>query len=231
MIKFLISGLILVLAAGTIYAAARLRGRIAGATVASRLAEFGADADARWKPYFATAGVAYPAKRYTFVAIKDAKLLRVYAHDAAGTVRFVRAMPILAASGGPGPKLRQGDNQVPEGFYAVESLNPRSLYHVALRVNYPNADDRRLASTDGRTGLGGDIMIHGKSASVGCLAMGDDGAEDLFTLVARTGTPKVTLVFVPTDFKARPDFAVPAGAPVWLAARYAALKAAMAALP
>jgi murein L,D-transpeptidase YafK len=50
---------------------------------------------------------------------------------------------VLGASGGPGPKLRQGDQQVPEGFYEIESLNPNSLYHLAIRVNYPNAEDRK----------------------------------------------------------------------------------------
>lgn len=212
-------------------AAPRFGGKITGATVESRLAEFGGDADARWKPHFAKAGVTYPAKRYTFVAIKDVKRLRVYAEGASGKSRLIREMPILAASGGAGPKLREGDRRVPEGIYAVESLNPRSLYHVALRVNYPNAEDRSRAKADGRTNPGGDIMIHGKAASIGCLAMGDAGAEDLFTLVARAGRENVSLIFTPTDFNKNPGFAPPTGSPAWVAERYAKLKTAMAALP
>lgn len=229
--KVLLSAVLVASVAGALFAASRLGGKITGATVVSRLAEFGADADARWKPYFAKAGVAYPAKRYTFVAIKDAKVLRVYAPDSAGALRFVRELPIRAASGVAGPKLREGDNQVPEGFYGVESLNPRSLYHVALRVNYPNAEDRKFARAEGRTHPGGDIMIHGKSASIGCLAMGDEGAEDLFTLAARCGPENVALIFSPTDFRKNPAFAPPPGSPDWLAARYAKLKGAMTALP
>ena len=87
---------------------------------------------------------------------------------------FVLADPILAASGVSGPK-REGDKQVPEGFYRIELLNPNSRYHLSLRVNYPNADDLERARQDGRalSTLGGDIMIHGGSASIGCLALGD----------------------------------------------------------
>src|SRR5690606_4961 len=101
-----------------------------------------------------------------------------------GVLRFVRALPVLAASGRVGPKLQYGDYQVPEGFYRIEALNPNSRFHLALRVNYPNAFDRAEAAREGRTHLGGDIMIHGSNASVGCLAMGDVVSEDLFVLAA-----------------------------------------------
>lgn len=220
-----------VLVGGGFFAADRLKGKLTGATVESRLADFGAAVDARWKPWFDRAKVAYPAKRYTWVALKDQKVLRVYAEGSDGALRFIRELPILAASGGLGPKLREGDRQVPEGVYAVESLNPRSLYHVALRVNYPNAADRAVAAQEGRTNLGGDIMIHGKSASIGCLAMGDAGAEDLFTLAARAGCSNLTLIFAPTDFRKNPDFAPPPGSAPWVAARYAEIRRAMERLP
>ena len=68
--------------------------------------------------------------------------------------------PILAASGVLGPKLREGDKQVPEGIYGAEALNPNSKFHLSIRLNYPNTFDRRMAQSDGRTQLGGDIMIH-----------------------------------------------------------------------
>jgi murein L,D-transpeptidase YafK len=41
---------------------------------------------------------------------------------------------VHGASGGAGPKLREGDRQVPEGIHRVEALNPdREL------ANYPSA--------------------------------------------------------------------------------------------
>lgn len=97
---------------------------------------------------------------------------------------------MLAASGGPGPKLREGDLQVPEGVYRLTAFNPNSSYHLSLRVDYPNAEDRAaedraVARSDRRTSLGGDIFIHGKAVSIGCLAIGDPGIEEL--LRARRG--------------------------------------------
>ena len=93
--------------------------------------------------------------------------------------------------------------QVPEGLYHVESLNPNSLFHLALRVNYPNQEDRRRAEAEGRSQLGSDIMIHGKECSVGCLAMGDEAAEDLFVLTAESGIENVSIILSPVDLRVR----------------------------
>jgi murein L,D-transpeptidase YafK len=114
---------------------------------------------------------------FTLIGLKAEKRLELWAPDAAGRPRLIKTYPILAASGGAGPKLREGDRQVPEGLYAIESLNPNSRFHLSLRIDYPNAADRRRAQAEARTGLGGDIMIHGSNVSIGCLAMGDPAAE------------------------------------------------------
>jgi murein L,D-transpeptidase YafK len=71
------------------------------------------------------------------------------------------------ASGKAGPKLREGDGQVPEGIYRIDGLNPNSSYHLSLKLNYPNDFDLEQARTEGRTELGGDIFIHGKAVSIG----------------------------------------------------------------
>ena len=112
--------------------ARRVRGE---ATVASRLEESGAAADARWRPHFERAGVAYPPDRVALAGLKEERRLEVYAAGADGAWRFVRAFPVLAASGRAGPKLREGDRQVPEGCYRVASLNPNSRFHLALRLD------------------------------------------------------------------------------------------------
>ncbi|MBE0535986.1 MAG: hypothetical protein IH624_09985, partial [Phycisphaerae bacterium] len=39
--------------------------------------------------------------------------------------------------------------------------------------------------------------------SVGCLAMGDEAAEDLFVLAAETGLENVEVVLCPVDFRSR----------------------------
>lgn len=186
----------------TAYAAgAWLHHRLQGKkTVAQRLAQYGPAARARLAPYFKRGGVTYPPSRVTLVGLKDQRHLEVYARSQGGW-RFIRSYDIVAASGKPGPKLREGDMQVPEGIYQIDSLNPNSLFHLAIRLDYPNEFDRARAAEEGRDDLGGDIMIHGSNGSVGCLAMGDVTAEELFVLAADVGIQKVSIILAPTDFR------------------------------
>ncbi|HSP77399.1 MAG TPA: L,D-transpeptidase family protein, partial [Myxococcaceae bacterium] len=92
----------------------------------------------------------------------------------------VRTYPFCAASGELGPKRREGDLQVPEGFYVIDLFNPRSQFHLSLRVSYPNASDRKLA--DARR-PGQNIFIHGGCASIGCIAIEDEPIEELYLMV------------------------------------------------
>jgi len=197
-------------------------------TVEDRIQEFGAVAAKRWTPYFKHAEIAYPPRAVTLIGLKQEKVLEVYAAGTNGAFRFIRSYPIQAASGKPGPKLREGDRQVPEGLYRIESLNPNSSYHLALRVNYPNDDDRARAKAEGPSKLGGDIMIHGKAVSIGCLAMGDETAEDLFVLAALTGISNIEVILSPVDFRVRDLKQIPEGAPAWTAERYAAIRRELA---
>lgn len=100
-------------------------------------------------------------------------------NDAHQFVRF-RAYPICAFSGALGPKLRVGDGQAPEGFYAVSEgrMNPYSSYHLSFDLGYPNDFDR----AHGRTGSA--LMVHGNCVSIGCYAMGDDAIEEIWTMMA-----------------------------------------------
>lgn len=200
------------------------------ASIAERVGEYGEDARARWRPDFAAAEMPYPPSKVVLLAIKSTRTLEVHVSATRdGPTRRVRTMPILGMSGTTGPELRQGDRQVPEGFYEIDSLNPNSLYHLALRVSYPNAEDRAHAAREGRTKLGGDIMIHGNTASIGCLAMGDFGAEDLFILAADVGIEHVQVVISPVDFRdARA--ARPTPNPPWMVERYEQLARRMSEL-
>lgn len=184
-------------------------------TVADRLAEFGEAARHRVQPNFERAGVSYPPRQLTLIGLKAERSVQVYASDASGRQKYVWAYSILAASGESGPKLREGDKQVPEGIYRIESLNPNSAFHVSLRVSYPNEFDRFQAKADGRKNLGGDIMIHGGAASVGCIAVGDQAAEDFFVLAADVGIGNITVILAPVDF--REGKTVPTGEalPAW----------------
>ncbi len=105
--------------------------------------------------------------------------LEVWVDTAAG-YQLLHTWDICTWSGTLGPKLRQGDGQAPEGFYAVgpSQLNPASRFHLSFNLGYPNAFDR----AHGRTG--DYLMVHGNCVSVGCYAMGDAAIEEIYTLVA-----------------------------------------------
>lgn len=195
----------------------------------ARLATIGPVATQRLQEKFRAAKVAWPPQDIVLIAIKDEKSLELFARPKGGAWAFVHRYPVLAASGGIGPKLRQGDKQVPEGIYSVSFLNPESRYHVSMRLNYPNAFDRKMAEQDGRKVLGGDIMIHGKNVSAGCLAMGDAAAEELFVLSAQTGLPNVKVIIAPTDLRRNDGVpGVQAGQPAWLPRLYSEVAVAMA---
>lgn len=193
-------------------------------TVGDRVAQFGASVDTRLAPLFTAAAVPYPPSKVTLIGLKQEKMLQLYAAGTDGQYRFIRSYPILAASGTPGPKLREGDAQVPEGLYRIELLNPNSRFHLSLRINYPNDFDRAQAKSEGRRNLGGDIMIHGNAVSIGCLAMGDPAAEDLFVLAARTGLRNIQVILSPVDFRVREIAKPNADAPPWLGQLYREIK-------
>jgi len=188
----------------------------AGNTVTQRVEAYGEQVRQRLEPAFVVAQVNYPPSEFTLIGLKGEKSLELWAPDKQGRQRLIKTYPILAASGRPGPKLLEGDLQVPEGIYAIESLNPNSRFHLSLRVNYPNAEDRRRAREDARTQLGGDIMIHGSDASIGCLAMGDPASEELFVLAALTGPSKIRVILSPADFRKKAVVTLPAVQPAWV---------------
>ncbi|MBI4584602.1 MAG: hypothetical protein HY717_11360 [Planctomycetes bacterium] len=179
-------------------------------------------------PLFEARAVPYPPRKLALIGLKDEKALEVWAAGEDGKFALITTYPILGASGRLGPKLREGDYQVPEGLYRLESLNPNSLYHLALRVNYPNDFDRERAAREGRGRLGGDIMIHGGAGSIGCLAMGDEAAEDLFVLAAETGLGRIAVILSPADFRQRELPELDHELPPWTAELYARIKSELA---
>ena len=202
-----------------------------GYSVDERVQQVGPRVEARLRPAFDAAGVAYPPREVAYLAFKDSGLLQVYARDTdASPWRFIATYPVHAQSGVLGPKLREGDAQVPEGIYSIALLNPNSRYHLSLRVSYPNDFDLQMAAADGRTQLGGGIMIHGDHRSIGCLAMGNDAAEDLFVLAALAAIQPPTVIISPTDFRIGEPANLPASPP-WTVVLYEALRRALEAFP
>jgi murein L,D-transpeptidase YafK len=95
-----------------------------------------------------------------------------------GRYYHFKTYPICDWSGKLGPKVNQGDRQAPEGFYLVSTaqMNPKSKYHLAFNLGFPNSYDRAY----GRTGA--DIMVHGDCKSAGCYAMTDGVVEEIYIL-------------------------------------------------
>ena len=117
------------------------------------------------------------------VVYKDTGTLEIHTKPkAAGEKKYklFETYPICTFSGELGSKRMENDQQVPEGFYYVEYLNPSSRYHLALKVSYPNPADR--LHTPENKNPGGMIMIHGGCISSGCLAMTDDIIEEIYLL-------------------------------------------------
>ncbi len=204
----------------------RLPGQL---TVANILQDYSIYTSRKLNPYFAKANVSYPPREVTFVALKQEKKLELWARGT-GEFRFIRDYDIKAASGVAGPKLRQGDKQVPEGVYRIEGLNPNSHYHLSMKINYPNEFDLFHAEQEGRTAPGSDIFIHGKAASIGCLAMGDEAIEELFVLTAQVGAENVKVVIAPHDPRIYPLEADSKALPQWTSALYSLISGEIKAL-
>ncbi len=156
--------------------------------------------DKRLKPWFVKAGVKYPPLKISMLAFKKEKRFELWALKGSRWV-FIRQYPFTASSGILGPKLREGDRQIPEGVYKISALNPNSSYHLSMKINYPNNFDLQHARKEGRHKPGSDIFIHGRSASIGCIALGDIAIEELFVLVATIGQNDITVIVAPWDFR------------------------------
>ena len=114
---------------------------------------------------------------------------------------------VAIGPGGPGAKHREGDKVTPVGHYHVTMHQP-SQFHLFLRLDYPNADDRaRFAKLVAggelpkEARIGGDIGIHGAPPqkewkevhknfdwTLGCVAVDDAEIDEIGSLVA-DGTP------------------------------------------
>lgn len=186
-----------------------------GRTVADVLDLYEESVENRLKSDFENIGVTYPPENIRLIAYKDSKKLNMWAGDAQ-QLSLIKTYEIKGASGNLGPKLVEGDRQVPEGVYRIEGLNPNSSYHLSMKLNYPNPFDLKYARLEGRTSPGTNIFIHGKTVSVGCLAMGDPAIEELFVLAAKVGTANVDVVIAPTDLVKNYDAQLLDNQPPWV---------------
>ncbi len=104
--------------------------------------------------------------------------LEVWKQNRSGRFEILRTYPICRWSGDLGPKVREGDRQAPEGFYAITpaQMNPQSAYYLSFNTGYPNAYDKSLGHT------GSQLMVHGDCSSRGCYAMTDEQIAEIYSL-------------------------------------------------
>jgi|688.fasta_scaffold31062_4 murein L,D-transpeptidase YafK len=138
------------------------------------------------KSMFEEKGLKYPCANILYRAFKASNEFELWARNSIiDTFVLVKKYKICALSGILGPKRYEGDKQVPEGFYFISDFNPKSNYHLAMLVNYPNYSD--LIEGD-KNQPGGDIYIHGACMTIGCLPMTDQIIEEIYILsmISRT---------------------------------------------
>ncbi len=111
-------------------------------------------------------------------AYKKESELEIWKMKANGEYALIKTFPMCRWSGQLGPKRREGDRQVPEGFYTITpgQMNPNSAYYLSFNVGYPNALDRAQGYT------GGSIMVHGVCSSAGCFSMTDPQIEEIYAI-------------------------------------------------
>ena len=148
--------------------------------------------------FVALASAATTPKATRVVVHKKAHELVLYRGDA-----VIQRYRVAIGPGGAGFKRREGDEVTPVGHYHVTMHQP-SRYHLFLRLDYPNADDRArfaklVASGDlpKDARIGGDIGIHGAPPqkewkaihknfdwTLGCVAVDDAEIDEIGSLVA-----------------------------------------------
>lgn len=164
-------------------------------------------------------------KQIFLLAFKKERLMEVWVEMEDGERLKKTTYPFTAYSGKLGPKLQEGDKQIPEGIYQIEYLNPNSKYHLSMKLNYPNAFDREKAIMENRLEPGSDIFIHGGAESVGCIAIGDEAIEQLFALVSDLGKERVTVCIAPIDFRVSElEKIIISDMPIWVNELYDSLK-------
>ncbi len=126
-------------------------------------------------------------------AFKQEQILNVYLKDKNTDWILARTYPFCKFSGDLGPKLREGDGQIPEGIYKVAVFNPKSKFYLSLGLDYPNKRDLLLADPDEP---GSDIYIHGGCLTVGCIPITDEKMAELY-LLAKGANSDIEVLILP----------------------------------
>jgi murein L,D-transpeptidase YafK len=141
---------------------------------------------------FAKNNVPYPPAGIILVSYKKDLIIELWALPGKGK-RYVHMKDYAICnsfynldslpSGELGPKRREGDMQIPEGFYRIVLFNPVSSYYLSFKINYPNRSDRILGNPQHPGGL---IYIHGSCVTIGCIPLKDKWIKELYLIAIDT---------------------------------------------
>lgn len=188
------------------------------------ITKYGLPQEQKIKNMFEERKISFPPYEIALLAFKKEKKIELWGKNENGAWARIHNYPLAASSGKLGPKLKENDLQIPEGIYHLTEFNPFSNWHLSMMIDYPNEFDKIHAKQDGRKKLGYNIFIHGKSASAGCLAIGNKAIDALFLLVYRVGLNHVKLIIAPNDLRVEKPSTDLKNQPKWLPALYYKIK-------
>lgn len=109
---------------------------------------------------------------------------------------LLKRYPINLGADPVGRKLHQDNRTTPEGCYRIDLVRPKSQFHKAFGIDYPNREDRERYAKAKRAGalesyddgslpdIGGAVQIHGGGVgnnwTWGCMAMENADIDELF---------------------------------------------------
>jgi len=129
---------------------------------------------------FAKKDLIWPAREIYIRSFKYDSQLEVWARNSDNEpFKLFKTYKVCVMAGTIGPKRIEGDYQVPEGCYYISGFNPRSEYHLSLKLNYPNESDKLLSD---KIKPGGGIYIHGNCVSVGCIPLQNDQVDEVYLM-------------------------------------------------
>jgi len=140
-------------------------------------------------------GMANSEYKLRMEAFKQEQVLNVYLKDENTDWTLARTYPFCEFSGELGPKIREGDRQIPEGIYKVTVFNPKSKFYLSLGLDYPNKRDLLLADPNDP---GSDIYIHGGCQTEGCIPITDEKIAELY-LLAKSASSGVEVAILPFE--------------------------------
>jgi murein L,D-transpeptidase YafK len=117
-------------------------------------------------PFLAQATLRANSQVDRIMIFKQRRELQLWSHG-----KLLKTYKIALGPHPDGQKEREGDGRTPEGIYTISGRNPKSAYHLSLRISYPNPEERARA-TKLHVSAGGDIMIHGLTNGYGWVGQG-----------------------------------------------------------